>query len=306
MVLAEVDERLTSGAPSLRPLTLNTRYLLRQPSADLAAKLDARVAAGFTLDGDDYPSSRTWSRVVVPAIALGTLDLALLVGSATAAAFHLHLAWLVALLSLAVFVACGVVAGLASITALRDPLRLTTAERRELNEAHTWQSDQPWIGRPSVTPEYHLLCVAHETVDSLAGSRTWASRYLDEHRLRLNLAQELTGIDAQACQLAHLRAQVPTAERGRVTSLDAAWNALVDRVARLKSYARGVDELDGHVAALDDAARVAALDAQLGRLATGTALDEFAAAQVQALSADLHRLTEGMVTSSATSRASGT
>jgi hypothetical protein len=302
-VLADVEVRMSTGAPTIRPLTLNTRYLLHQPSAELAAKLDARVEAGFTLDGDDYPSSRSWSRVVVPAIAVGTLDLALLVGSATAAAFHLHLAWLVALLSLIVFVACGVVAGITSAKALRDPLRLTTNERRELNQAHAWQSTQPWVGRPSSTPEYHLLCVAHETVARLANSRTWASRYLDDHRLRLNLVQELSAIDVQACQLAHLRIQIPAGQRGRISSLDGAWNALVDRVTRLKNYASGVDELDEHVAALADAAQVASLDSQFGELAAGTAMDEFAAAQVAALSADLHRLA---VTSFATSRESGT
>jgi hypothetical protein len=300
-VIAEVEIRQAAVAPTLRPLTLNTRYLLHPPSAELAAKLDARVEAGFSLEGDDYPSSRTWSRVVVPAIALGTLDLVVLVGSATAAAFHLHLAWLAALLSLIVFVACGVVAGAASLVALRDPLRLSTAERRELNEAHRWQSSEPWIGPPSSTPEYHLLCVAHETVAGLANSRTWASRYLDDHRLRLNLSQELSEIDSQACQLAHLRQQLPAG--GHAESLDRAWNALVDRVTRLRSYTNGVGELDEHVVALSAAARVAQLDDQLGQLATGTALDEFAAAQVQALSADLHRLA---VTSFARSRESGT
>ncbi len=74
-VLAEVGEHSGAIAPSLRPLTLNTRQPLGQLSAPLAAKLDARVQAGYPAEGDKYPTSRTWSRVVVPAIAVATVDL---------------------------------------------------------------------------------------------------------------------------------------------------------------------------------------------------------------------------------------
>jgi hypothetical protein len=300
VIIAEIDGPGARSAPSLRPPTLNTQQPLREPSVALAARLSARAEAGFSLEGHDYPRSRTWSRVVVPAIAVGSLDLIVVAGAGIAAAFHVYLAWLITILSAIVFVALGVVAGAAAISANRDPLRLSTAERRELNLGRSWQSSQPWMGPRSATPEHRLLLAARDTVQRLAGSRTWASRYLDDHRIRLDLLQELDGIDRQACQLAHLRAGLAGEQQA---TLAQAWDALLDRVARLRIYADGVTALDEHVARLDAAARAAQLEQQVGQLAVGSALDQFAAEQVRALSADLHYLS---VTNFASSRENGT
>jgi len=61
-------------------------------------------------------------------------------------------------------------------------------------------------------------------------------------------------------------------------------------VARLQVYADGVAALDQHIANLDAQARAARLENDLGQLAVGSALDQFAAEQVRSLSADLHYL----------------
>jgi hypothetical protein len=284
-VLAEIDANGAGIAPTLRPLTLNTANFLAPPSAPVAATIEARVRAGYPPEGDQYPTSRTWSRVVVPAIAVGALDVPAVIAAGICTAIHVHLSWIFFLASLVVLFGSAAVALLASYTPLHDPLRLSTSDRRELNQLRTWQSRQPWMGPRSSTPQYRLFAVAHATVQRLANSPAWASPYLDEHRLRLNLAHELDGIDQQACQLAAV------AEQSANTADTApAWTALLDRVARLRHYADGVIALESHLARLESTADNYRLDANLGSVAVGSALDEFAAEHVRALSADLERL----------------
>jgi hypothetical protein len=294
-VVAEIDARTGGVAPGLRPLTLNTRHPLYQPSAALAAKIDARVQAGYEAESDKYPTSGDWTRVWW-AIGIGSVDIPAVAVTGILVAFSVHLAWWFFIASLIVLVGATVAAVLLSQRPIHDPLRLSTDERRELNQARSWQSRQAWMGPRASTPEYRLYQVAHETVKRLADSPAWGSRFLDEHRLRLNLAQELDGIDYQACQLAVLREtrgnQAPDATHAE------AWSTLLDRVARLRHYADGVHALESHVARLDASTNTARLDAHLGQLAVGSALDEFAAAHVQLLSQDLARLS---ATSAATS-----
>jgi hypothetical protein len=284
-VLAEVAAGGRNPAPSLRPLTLNTALSLYQPSAALTAKVDARVQAGYRPEGHDYPASGAWARVVIPAVAVAAVDVPPLAITAILAGFDVDYAWWFFLASLIVFAAATVIALAASRRAMRDPLRLTRDERRALNQSRRWQSRQPWIGPPSTTPEYRLVVVAHDTVSRLVTSPAWASRYLDEHRVRLNLALELDGIDEQAYRLAALRAA-----GGPGSALEQAWNALVDRAARLRHYAEGVLALNTRVLQLDAEARTARLDAHLAALTVGSALDQFAAEHVRSLSADLHKL----------------
>jgi hypothetical protein len=302
-VVAELDARAGGGAPSLRPLTLNTRYRLYQPPAPLAAKIDARLLAGYEPEGDKYATSGDWTRVWW-AIGIGALDLPVVAVTGVLAAFDVHLTGWFFVASLIVLVGAIAAAVVLSQRPIHDPLRLTTDERRELNQSRSWQSRQNWMGPRASTPEYRLYQVAHDTVRRLADSPAWGSRFLDEHRLRLNLAHELDGIDYQAMQLAVLRqtrgdqaADARTAE---------AWSILLDRVAQLRHYADGVHALEGHVAQAD-AAATARLDAHLGQIAAGSALDEFATRHVQLLAQDLARLgaTSG-ATSSAPSPTSAT
>ena len=58
-ILAEIEASSAQVAPTLRPLTLNTQFPLSHISVELAAKLEARVDAGFTPEGHDYPKSRS-------------------------------------------------------------------------------------------------------------------------------------------------------------------------------------------------------------------------------------------------------
>jgi hypothetical protein len=300
-VIAEIDARGGGVAPSLRPLTLNTGQPLYPPSAALAAKLEARIAAGFEPEGGTYPTSGTWMRVVVPALAVATVDVPVVITTGILAALHIQYTLWLFIASVLVLVGAVAVAAISSIPPLRDPLRLTTNERRELNQARSWQSRQSWMGPRASTPEYRLTLVAHDTVHRLAESPAWGSRFLDEHRVRLNLAQELDGIDYQAAQLASLREVRGRQEPGHAQA-ESAWSALLDRVARLRHYADGVRALDVYAAQLGASTGGPQLEAHLGALAVGSALDEFAAAHVQLLSQDLARLTATMpATSSAPS-----
>ena len=54
-VLAQVDKLGQYGGPGLRPTSLNSQQRLCEPPTELANKLDARVAAGFSAEGLDYP-----------------------------------------------------------------------------------------------------------------------------------------------------------------------------------------------------------------------------------------------------------
>jgi hypothetical protein len=286
-VVAEIDARAGGVPPSLRPLTLNTRNPLYPPSAALAAKIDARVQAGYEAEGDKYPTSSDWTRVWW-AIGIGALDIPVAAITGILVAFDVHWAWWFFIASLIVLVGATVAAVVLSQRPIHDPLRLTTDERRELNQARSWQSRQTWMGPRAATPEYRLYQVAHDTVRRLADSPAWGSRFLDEHRLRLNLAHELDGIDYQAAQLAVLREtrgnQTPDATHAE------AWSTLLDRVARLRHYADGVHALEAHITRLEASTNTAQLDAHLDQLAVGSALDEFATAHVQLLSQDLARL----------------
>jgi hypothetical protein len=290
-VLAELSRRDSRVAPSLKPLTLNTQQPLREPPGGLGAKLVARTESGFSLEGHDYPRSRNISRIVVPATTMAGLDLVLFAGSAIAAAFHVHLAWLLATLSLIAFLGLGAIAVVAGVNAMRDPLRLTDAERRTLNLSRSWQSSQPWMGPLAASAEHGLVELARDTVARLAASTAWASRYLDEHRLRLDLMSELDGIDQHANQLAQLRTRAGAGNPSEHDpQLNAAWDGLVDRVARLRVYANGVIALDHQVTHAQLAAHTAQLDSQLGQLAAGSAMDQFATEHVRALTTELQHL----------------
>ncbi len=163
---------------------------------------------------------------------------------------------------------------------------MTTPNRRELNQARSWQSRQPWMGPRSSSAEFRLVGVAHRAVQQLADSPAWASSFLSEHRLRLNLIQELDAIDYQASQLVALRTA-----NGDPEAVNSAWASLVDRVARLRHYRDQVIGLNAHVAELDAAARISQLEPQMRQVAVGSAMDQFAAEHVRTLSADLDRLT---------------
>jgi hypothetical protein len=154
-----------------------------------------------------------------------------------------------------------------------------------------WRSQPGWLGPLAQTEERALVFVAVDVVRRVATSPAWQS--LDDHRVRLDPANELAEIDRRAYELAVLRRQL--GDR-RDTVLEGSWTALVDRVAALAIYAERLRELE-----TEPAAELA--DEHVTRLMAGAAGDELAAGHVRDLAGEL---ATGDVTNSGTSRRSAT
>jgi hypothetical protein len=283
-VLAVVDQ--VPG--TLRPPSLISARPLRPLPPALVAKLLARREIGLDPQGTDHPHGYLWQQVALPAATVATIDLGVLL-----------VAWLsghsvVAAVAAVVFAVLVVLGGAAATVALHDALRLTNDERHLLNGSRFWESHQPWIGPLSGRPERALVTLAIQAVERITASDAWASSYLDEHRLRLDLVLELDQIDAQALRLASARvAVVPhsaasVAVQGELArhavALDGVWLGAVDRVAALRIYADQLAALDRHFA---DARALERADDQLGELLAGSVRDEYAIDTVRALSGEL-------------------
>jgi hypothetical protein len=245
---------------------------LREPSAAVAARLQARRDAGLDPEGLGYPSMRLWVLVVLPAAVLAALCLVALIVSGTAV-------WGVA------GAAAALTAGAATGYLVRDGLRMTSGERRELVANRSWHSDQPWSGALAQTPERRLVAQAQDAVALLVGAPAWASSAFEEHRLRLDLKAELGEIDRQAFQLAATsvddrgpvtapaRTQSPDQGPPSAAAHASARAALARRVDALSAYARAVAALPSDSAP----ALTQANDGdQLHRALTATVRDEFA------------------------------
>lgn len=165
--------------------------------------------------------------------------------------------------------------------------------------AYVWRSRQPWHGPLAQAAERALLFVAVGVVERIAGSRAWASAYLDDHRIRLDLVRELDEIDDQGYRMASLRQRV-----GDHAALEHGWQALVDRVAALSLYANRLLALEAEIARQAAADRAAVAELHSATLATGAARDELAADHLRALAGELHDRAE--LTNSETSHRNGT
>ncbi len=291
-VLSQVSKLGEYGGPTLRPTSLNTQQRMREPYAELAAKLDARARAGCSAEGEDHPRRAAAIRGAVPAGLLAVLGAVLLVVSVAGAAVTgggqvliLTILGLIALVG-----GIGTAVPLA-VYASRDPLRLTSADRHGLHEAKRWESRQGWIGPQSGSPQRRLVIIARDLVERIVASPAWVSGHLDAHRTQLDLVRELDQIDEQAFGLAMLRAQLaagqPVPGDPRAVAADAGWQRLVDRVAGLAIYAdrlaRTGLELDRQAAEYD----AAFADGQVAGLVAGSVRDELAADTLRSLSAEL-------------------
>ena len=263
---------INSGAPIVR---LDPR---------LQVKLTARAGMGLDLQGQDYPTRYLWSRAIGNASAAIALDAGLLI-----LAFVFDWALWRAILAIILVVLLCVVGYCVSVT-LRDPHRLTRAERRALHRAGHWRSTQAWDGYTTTRPEFQLVREAAKIAARIANSRAWTSSYLDHHRARLDLGAELDRIDEQAFQLARTQvdlASAPAASAGLTRYADAlapVWVAAVDRVAALLRYADHVAELDRQLAEL---ALLDRTEQQVGRLIGGSVQDEFSTDQLRQLTGEL-------------------
>jgi hypothetical protein len=216
-----------------------------------------------------------WQRVVVPSGSLAVID----AGGAILGAADGH--YVLAAIAGALFVPLAAIAGLGARFATRDPLRLTTAERRAVNDASRWNSKQVWTGPLSSSAERGLVIAAAHAAERIAANSTWRSGRIDEHRLRLDLGAELDQIDDQAHRIASARhAPAAAAAPGSTPVVDAAWEATLDRVAALTAYASQLDGYDRRRAEL--IARQGDLVRDTDLLA-GSARDEMAVDQLLAL-----------------------
>jgi hypothetical protein len=230
------------GAPgSIQPPTVQAAAPLRALSAPLEAKLANRAGAGYAPYGVDHPRGRVWQRVVLPSGSLAALDG---VGAGVAAADgHPVLAIGAGVL----FVPLAVLAAAATRWGSRDPLRLTTLERREITKASRWESRQLWTGPLAFCQERGLVVAATRAAERIARSPAWRSGRLDEHRVRLDVGNELDQIDEQAFRIASARYEGSTGglpvEGPGDPVVDQAWEAALTRVAALTCYAESLDGL---------------------------------------------------------------
>ncbi|HEY4456853.1 MAG TPA: hypothetical protein VGN81_21250 [Pseudonocardiaceae bacterium] len=292
-VLAQVEKLGQYGGPGLRPTSLNSQQRLCEPPTELANKLDARLAAGFSAEGLDYPRRS-------PAMRGGVFaGLMVLLGGLLVLVDGIDLAVGGGLISL-ILTIVGLVAlvggiGAAiplSLYANRDPLRLTHEERHALHQTKRWQSRQNWIGPMSGSVERRLVIVARDVVERIVSSPAWSSGQLAEHRTRLNLGAELDQIDEQAIGLAILRAQlaggVAVPGDQRAVAVEQGWQRLVDRVAGLAVYADRLADVQQRLARQAAEYEAAYADGTVAKLVAGAVRDELAADTLRSLSDELN------------------
>lgn len=291
-VLAQVDKLGQYGGPGLRPTSLNSDQRLCEPPAELTNKIDARVRAGSTPEGLDYPRKQAAVRGGVLAGLVALLGTLLLVVDGISLALG---GGLVVLIMMIVGLA-GVVAGVAaavpiSVYANRDPLRLTHEDRHALHQTKRWQSRQNWIGPLSGSVERRLVIVARDVVERIVASPAWSSGHLAAHRTQLNLASELDQIDEQAMSLATLRAQLAAGVRipgdQRAVAVEQGWQRLVDRIAELAVYAERLDGIQQQLARQAAEQEAAYAEGTVAKLVAGAVRDELAADTLRSLSDEL-------------------
>ena len=289
---------------TIRPPAVHSRLPIRRLAGPLAAKVEARQAAGLDTG---YPRRRLVGRVVLPLGVLGVADLPVFITSTLTA--HSAGGGVLAAVSGGVLVVAAGVATAAGRFVLRDPLRLTGSERRALNDARQWQSAQPWLGPTAAglpggltaSAERALLDAAVDAVTRIVASPSWRSSYLAEHRQRLDPAAELDQIDEQAYRLAELGASSAGRPGGDSAALDsaaldsaaagAARAAVIQRVQALRGYADRLATLDDQ---LDQAGALHRSSARIDALLAGSATDEFAVDQVRSMIAELDYLSRAI------------
>jgi hypothetical protein len=277
MARADVMALIAGSPMSMRPPTVQAAAPLRALPAAIEAKLASRASAGLTPQGTEHPRGRVWQRVVLPSGTLAALDaVGVVVGAADG-----H--YVLAIIAGVLFVPLGAIAAFGARFASSDPLRLSTRDRRAINDASRWHSKQVWTGPLSSGSERGLVIAAAAAAERIARSPTWRSGRLDEQRVRLDLAAELDQIDEQAHRIGsarHLGGAAPSTTPGTTPVIDAAWEATLNRVAALTAYA---GQLDGY-----DERRRAALARQGdplrdSDLMAGSVRDELASDELAAL-----------------------
>ena len=214
--LTRTREQVRGVAATDRRPAARAVFPLTFLDAALEAKLAQRFAAGLT-DPGDFPRRTVLRRTVLPSAALAVLDAVALVAALAAGNTVLVV---VAGVLLVIF-ALVAVGGWRFTT--DDPLRLTAAERRTVDDARTWRSGQDWAAGAG-----GLVVAAADAATRICRTPFWRVGRLHDVQVRLDLARELDAIDAEARRSADAH-ELP--------------EALVDRVAALTAYA---DQVDGY------------------------------------------------------------
>lgn len=127
----------------------------------------------------------------------------------------------------------------AARTAVLDQVRRTLAEGPPAQpicrwpDGSGWRSASAWLGQLTRTEELALVSVAVELVERIAAGIGWG-----DDQIRLDLVDELDAIDGRAFELAGMDRPGRAAARDTYGAvLTRSWEALVDRVAALRTYA---------------------------------------------------------------------
>lgn len=264
-VLAAVAGSALGQAPRVR-----AAYPLRP----VAAQIEVKLADRAQQDGLPAQSRPTELRkVVVPCTLLALVDLVVLVIAVTGGRY------VFAVVAGILFVPFAALAVIGAGIARRDQVQLSLADRRAMAVASRWDSKQQWTGPLATSDERGLVIAAARVAERIANSPGWRLDALGEHRVRLDLINELDQIDDQAHRIAVARQHQAGAAD---PVLDRSWQGLVDRVAALTAYA---DSLDGLAASR--AATVHELGGDPVRdadLLAGSSRDQLALEQLYALS----------------------
>jgi hypothetical protein len=153
-----------------------------------------------------------------------------------------------------------------------------------------------------VSIEGQLVTVATVTARRIQASPAWQSTHLDTHRVRLDLAEEVRQLAAQAALLHRTRRKLGPRPQPispgltRATELweqrslvaDRIQEALAERVSALITYHEHLETLSHELAALDLLSGLsgAGIDDQLADLLTGTVGDQQAAQHLRELTAE--------------------
>jgi hypothetical protein len=258
-----------------KPPQVRADYPLRPVTPEIEAKLDSR-ARNERLPAPGGRPPTDLGKIVVPCALLAVVDvIALVIAIATG---HYVFAVVAGIL----FVPLAALAVIGAGMMRRDPAQLAPTDRRALAAASRWDSKQAWTGPLAACPERGLVIAAARVAERIARSPGWRSGALGDHRLRLDLIAELDQVDDQAHRIADARRQQPGARATTDPVVEQAWEATVDRVAALSAYA---DNLDGLAAAQAEAInRLGGDPVRDTDLLAGSARDEFALAQLYALS----------------------
>ncbi|WP_342314791.1 hypothetical protein LIX17_25475 (plasmid) [Mycobacterium avium subsp. hominissuis] len=185
------------------------------------------------------------------------------------------------------------------VWAVRDPLRLAPAQRREVNAARRVLDWNPLAGEGSITAGGAYLLEGISVVDELAGSPAWTLPGVDVLRTRFDADEEIFQIaraaysldrhddqTAQLAQMVTLRGLARTAVRSERRILT---NALLDRLTVLHRCVATLDEVQQRARRL----HADAIDTGDGSLFVAGAENELAAAALGDLNTDLLAMVDG-------------